>query len=77
MVFPAVQNVLFNLKFKACANPPLLSFLSSRTVEREELPRVSSAERAGVQQACQLQELLAESQLSVGPESVRVPCFAR
>lgn len=34
-------------------------------------------ERAGVQQACQLQELLTESELSVGSESVRVPRFAR
>ncbi len=50
--------------------------LPSLAVEREELHWVPGAERAGVQQAGQLQELLAESQLSVGPESVRVPRFA-
>lgn len=76
MSFQTVQHCLIlNLKLLLTA---LLSFLFSPflAVEREELHRVSSAQRAGVQQACQLQELLAESQLSVGPESVRVPRFA-
>lgn len=54
----------------------LSSILSSPAIEREELHWVSSAKRAGVQQACQLQELFSESQLSVGPESVRMPRFA-
>lgn len=55
----------------------LPSPLSFRAVECEELSRVSSEERAGVHQARKLQELLTKSQLSVGPESVRVPRFTR
>lgn len=51
--------------------------LFSAAAECEELHWVSCAERAGVQQACQLQELLIESQLSVGSESLAVPRFAR
>lgn len=77
-VFSVVQPFLIYLICKACADPhPVYFFLSPFAPEREELYWVSSAERACVQQACQLQELLAESQLSVGPESVRVPRFAR
>ena len=64
-------------KFLASVNrPPVSSILSSLVIEREELHGVSGAERAVVQQAGQLQELLAESQLSVGPEPARVSCFA-
>lgn len=61
-----------NITFKWCTDCDLFSFSA---VECEELPWVPSAEWAGVHQACKLQELLTESQLSVGPESVRVPRF--
>lgn len=61
-----------NLTFKWCTDYPLFSFSA---VECEELPWVPSEEWAGVHQACKLQELHTESQLSVGPASVRVPRF--
>lgn len=63
-----------NLTFKWCTDYPLFSFSA---VECEQLPWVPSEEWAGVHQACKLQELLTESQLSVGPASVRVPRFTR
>lgn len=63
---------LLNFTFKWCIDHPLFFFSA---VECEELPWVLSEEWAGVHQACKLQELLPESQLSVGPESVRVPRF--
>lgn len=61
-----------NITFKWRTDYPLFSFSA---VECEELPWVPSEEWTGVHQACKLQELLTQSQLSVGPESIRVPRF--
>lgn len=68
------NRLVINLKYGTLT--PLYSpFFCA--VECEVLPWVSGEEWAGVHQACKLQELLTESQLSVGPESVTVSRFTR